>query len=80
MRPRLLALIFHVFLNRQRDDPLAAAFVAGVLPLGADALLEHEEVGVGDYLGDHVDVVVHAPEVLYLYMYAINTGSERMGE
>jgi hypothetical protein len=37
-----------------------------VLPLGADALLEHEEVSVWDYLRNHVDVVVHTPEVLNL--------------
>jgi len=66
MSPSLLAFVLHVLLDGESDDPLSAKFVSRVLPLWADALLEHEEVSVWDGLADHINVVEHAPEVLHL--------------
>ena len=60
----MAALLLHVLLDGERDDPLAARPVVDVLPLGPDALLEEHVVGVGHDLLDGVNVVVHAPEVL----------------
>ncbi len=63
--PGLLTLFFHVFFNRESDDPLAALAVVGVLPLWSDTLAEHQVVSVGNDLIDLVEVVKHPPEVLH---------------
>ena len=49
--PALTALLLHVFLDRECDDPLAAIAIAWVFPLRPNALLEHHVVRVGhDFL------------------------------
>lgn len=60
----MAALFFHVFLDRQGHDPLAAISVVNVFPLGAYALLEEHVIGVWHDLVNRVSVVVHLPKVL----------------
>jgi len=59
------ALLFHVLLDRQSHDPLAAVSVVHVFPLRAYSFFEKHVVGVGHYLVNSVGIVVHLPEVLY---------------
>lgn len=66
VHPSVITLLFHVFNDRQGDDPLATLVIVRVFPFRSDAFLKQQIVGIWYDFANIVDVIEHSPKVFNL--------------